>query len=257
MGTLAVEIEKTKSELFEEEKSLLADKELASKSTGSCATPASESEERQRDRAKSRGTTRRTAGHEELHRRHGDQSIESEKRERWNARTRMAQSTSSLRTQSGEVLRSCLRDRGEKRKFVNKSDGEQTMKALKDATAKTQEGVAKLDKNHEHSPGMPKRARTLLHSRRRGWIAKPITRSRDAAKAGEAATLERQDATEVVSLLWLAPSYVEHKATGQEGVNKFHLCTPSVRNTRSITQMMQTNWNVKDSSRNRKHMSWS
>ena len=28
------------------------------------------------------------------------------------------------------------------------------MKASKDATAKTPEGVAKMDKNHEHSPGM-------------------------------------------------------------------------------------------------------
>ena len=77
---------------------------------------------------------------------------------------------------------------------------------------------------------------------------------RDALKAGEAATLERQDATEVVSLLWLAPSYVEHEATSQERVKKFHLCIPTVRNTRSITQMMQTNWNVMDSSRNRKVM---
>jgi len=85
-----------KSELFEVEKSLLADKELASKSTGSCATQASEWEERQKHRAKSRGTTRSTVGHEELHRRHGDQSIESEKRKQWNA-PRRAQSTSSLK----------------------------------------------------------------------------------------------------------------------------------------------------------------
>ena len=44
--------------------------------------------------------------------------------------------------------------KGEKRKFVNKNDGEQTMKASKDATAKTLEAVAKMDKNHEHSLGM-------------------------------------------------------------------------------------------------------
>ena len=74
-------------------------------------------------------------------------------REQWNARTRMAQSTSNLRTQSGEVLRRCRRARGEKRRFVNKSDGEQAMKALKDAEAKALEEVAKLDKNHEHSSG--------------------------------------------------------------------------------------------------------
>ena len=107
-----------KSELFEAEKSVLADKELASESSGTCATQASEWEERQKHKAKSRGTTRS------------------------NARMRTAQSTSNLGTQSGEVLRRCRRDRGEKRKFVNKSDGEQTMKALKDATAKTLEGVA-------------------------------------------------------------------------------------------------------------------
>ena len=65
MGTLAVEVEKTRSELFEAEKSLLADKELASKSSGSCATHASEWEERQKHRAKSRGT-RSAAGHEEI-----------------------------------------------------------------------------------------------------------------------------------------------------------------------------------------------
>ena len=33
------------------------------------------------------------------------------------------------RTQSGEVLRRCREARGEKRKFVNKSDGEETMPA--------------------------------------------------------------------------------------------------------------------------------
>ena len=82
VGTLAVEVEKMKSELFEAEKSLLADKESASKSTGSCVTQASEWEERHRHRAKSRGTTRSTAGHEELHGEHGDQSIERVKRER-------------------------------------------------------------------------------------------------------------------------------------------------------------------------------
>ena len=121
-----------KSELFEVEKSLLADKELASKSTRSCATQASEREERKRHRAKSRGSTRSTAGNEELHRRHGDQSIESEKREQWNAWTRTAQSTSNLRPQSGEVLRRCCGERSEKRRFVNKSDGEHAMRALKE-----------------------------------------------------------------------------------------------------------------------------
>ena len=40
MTTLAVEVEKMKSELFEAEKSLLQDKELASKLSGSCATQA-------------------------------------------------------------------------------------------------------------------------------------------------------------------------------------------------------------------------
>ena len=45
VGTLAVEVEKMKSELFEAEMSLLADKELAFKLIGSCATQASEWEE--------------------------------------------------------------------------------------------------------------------------------------------------------------------------------------------------------------------
>ena len=36
-------------------------------------------------------------------------------------------------------------------------------------------------------------------------------------------------------------------------LKKVHLCEPTVHNTRSITQMMQKNWNVMDSSRNRKH----
>ena len=52
VGTLAVEVEKMKSELFEAEKSLLQDKELASKLSGSCATQASEWEERQKLQAK-------------------------------------------------------------------------------------------------------------------------------------------------------------------------------------------------------------
>merc|ERR1712012_90889 len=51
VGTLAVEVEKMKSELSEAEKTLLADQELASKLTGSCAAQASEWEERQRLRA--------------------------------------------------------------------------------------------------------------------------------------------------------------------------------------------------------------
>ena len=71
------------------------------------------------------------------------------------AETRTArESTTRGREQSGEVLRRCRQARGEKRRFVNKGDGERTMKALKDAAAKTLEGVAKLDKNHEHSSGM-------------------------------------------------------------------------------------------------------
>ena len=55
----------------------------------------------------------------------------------------------------------------------------------------------------------------------------------------------------VEPMLWLASSYVEHENTSQEGVMKFHFCMATVHNTRSITQMMQTNWNVVDSSRNR------
>ena len=51
LGTLAVEVEKMKSELSESEKTLLADQELVSKLTGSCSTQASEWEERQRLRA--------------------------------------------------------------------------------------------------------------------------------------------------------------------------------------------------------------
>merc|ERR1712136_154153 len=51
VGTMAVEVEKMKAELSEAERTLLADKELASKLTGSCATQASEWEERQRLRA--------------------------------------------------------------------------------------------------------------------------------------------------------------------------------------------------------------
>ena len=66
---------------------------------------------------------------------------------------------------------------------------------------------------------------------------------------------KERDATEVVSLLWLASSYLKHKATIQEGVMKFHLCMPTVHNARGITQMMQKNWNVMVPSRNRKHVS--
>ena len=38
-------------------------------------------------------------------------------------------------------------------------------------------------------------------------------------------------------------------------VMKVHLCMPSVRNTRRITQMMQKNWSAMVSSRNQKHVS--
>ena len=45
------------------------------------------------------------------------------------------------------------------------------------------------------------------------------------------------DATEAVSYLWLASSYLQHEATIQERVKKYDLCL-------SITQMMQKNWSV-------------
>ena len=38
-------------------------------------------------------------------------------------------------------------------------------------------------------------------------------------------------------------------------LKKFHFCMPTVHKTRSITQMVQKNWNVMDTSRNRKHLS--
>ena len=50
-GTLAVEVEKMKSELSEAERTLLADEQLASKLAGNCTTQASEWEVRQRMRA--------------------------------------------------------------------------------------------------------------------------------------------------------------------------------------------------------------
>ena len=63
------------------------------------------------------------------------------------------------------------------------------------------------------------------------------------------------------SMLWLAASYLEYNATIQEGVMNFmriSMCWNSSKdNTRSITKMMKTNWNVMVSSRNRKHVSQS
>ena len=50
-GTLSVEVQKMKSELSETERTLFADKEMASKLAGNCSTQASEWEERQRMRA--------------------------------------------------------------------------------------------------------------------------------------------------------------------------------------------------------------
>ena len=50
-GTLSVKVEKMKSELFEAERTLFADKEMASKLADNCSTQASEWEERQRMRA--------------------------------------------------------------------------------------------------------------------------------------------------------------------------------------------------------------
>ena len=47
------------------------------------------------------------------------------------------------------------------------------------------------------------------------------------------------------------------RAAIQEGENNFHLCMPTVHNTKSITQMMQMNWNVMIFSRNRKQVSFS
>ena len=69
------------------------------------------------------------------------------------------------------------------------------MKALKDAAAEALEGVAKLDKNHEHSPGMQEEG---VGSEDQSPGA---CEGQDEAKAGEAATLERQGAT--VSVLWV------------------------------------------------------
>ena len=74
MGTLAVEVVKMKSELFEAEKSLLQDKELASKLTGSCAIQAPRvGEVPQRTRVARRGTEKMSATvatmatHEQVH----------------------------------------------------------------------------------------------------------------------------------------------------------------------------------------------
>ena len=61
------------------------------------------------------------------------------------------------------------------------------------------------------------------------------------------------------SMLWLAASYLEYRATIQEGVmnvmpyfKKSGTCwNSSKHNTRSITQMIRMNWNVVVSSRNR------
>jgi len=91
---------------------------------------------------------------------------------------------------------------------------------LKDATAKTLEGVTELNKNHSIETSAD------LTALEKGWLDRK-TNHQDLmkAKAGEAATLERQDATEVVSLLWLEPSYLEYEATSQEVVKNFHLCT--------------------------------
>ena len=61
VGTLAVEVEKMKSELSEAEKSLLQDKELASKLSGSCATQASEWEKSTETGVARRGTERTSA----------------------------------------------------------------------------------------------------------------------------------------------------------------------------------------------------
>ena len=82
------------------------------------------------------------------------------------------------RTRSGEVLRRCRRARGEEeghdvervivvRRFVKKSDGEQVMKALKDAEAKALEGVARFRKGpHCKTPwGQGRRSRHLGETR--------------------------------------------------------------------------------------------
>ena len=61
VGTLAVGVEKMKSELFEAEKSLLQDKGLASKSSGSCATHARQWENPTETTVARRGTERASA----------------------------------------------------------------------------------------------------------------------------------------------------------------------------------------------------
>ena len=54
------------------------------------------------------------------------------------------------------------------------------------------------------------------------------------------------------SLLWLALSYLGAQGCNPRRGDEFHA---SKQITRSITQMMQMNWKVMDSSRNRKHVS--
>ena len=115
------------------------------------------------------------------------------------------------------------------------------MKASKDATAKTLEGVAKMDKNHEHSLGMQESIETiadLTELEKKGLDRKTnhqeLVKAEMQPRGGEAATLERHDATEVVSLMWLAPSYVEHEATSQEGVMNFMPCLKSLERVGTV-----------------------
>ena len=215
---MVVEVEKVKSELFEAEKSLLQDRELASKLSGSCATQAPDWEKSTETAVARRGTERTSAtmatmatqeqvqetlqqpqargeggkaaavpssfataetieqlkdekkskqpgnGTQELMdktdrdrdpRTRGD-TVSDRTVQSCNGRARTRECVDSdsgdekrsetgagrhdtFHAQFGEVLR--RRDRGVKRRFVNKSDGEQTMEALKDAEAEAPEGV--------------------------------------------------------------------------------------------------------------------
>ena len=110
----------------------------------------------------------------------------------------------------------------------------------------TCESDAKLDKNHEHLPEMQE----SLETRIRDDLLR-IESERGAKERAEAQPRlarpppwKTQDATEVVSLLWLALLVQRHEDRSHEGVKNVHLCMPTVHNTRSITPMMQKNWCV-------------
>ena len=84
------------------------------------------------------------------------------------------------------------------------------MKALKDAVAETLERVTKLDKNHEHSPGMQESIETsadLTALEKKGLTKKDRMRQRPQVCCG------------------LHPRTWSTRPQAKKGVKKFHLCS--------------------------------